>query len=162
MASTLAANINRIALGLAALIFIALGGLWALDRTHHWDAPRWPVAGAAALLPAATNPEGRGAVIVAVNLDCSHCRTRLLEVARARLAERAHSALGVLIVDAPGRPGRVEFGVPLPAGAWWDSLGTWRGRWGRRMYGEVYLFAPGGALVRVIERQDSLEASPSR
>lgn len=162
MASTLATNINRFALVLAALLFVALAGLWWLDRVHHWDTPHWPVSGASALLAPDSAAAAARRLVVVVNLDCSHCRTRLHEIAAARLAEREGATLGVLIVDAPGKPGRVALGVPLSGGAWWDSAGVWRGRWGRRMYGEGYVFASNGALERVIDRKDSLGVAAPR
>jgi hypothetical protein len=85
--------------------------------------------------------------LVAVNLRCPHCKVHLRALAR-RIAPRARPpALGVIIVDQPARPARLDLGVPLAAGAWWDSAQVWRDAWGRRVYGETFRFDARGRLI---------------
>jgi hypothetical protein len=149
MANGLVTALNRIALVLALVLFAALGAWWWRDRTRHYEAPRWPDARMAVLVP----PDSGAAParwIVAVNPDCPACRRRLAELRRDGAAQLEGAALGVLLVDVRARPDSVAFGGELAAGVWWDSLGTWRSRWGHRLYGETLVFGPGGALERVL------------
>jgi hypothetical protein len=62
-------------------------------------------------------------------------------------------------VDVGRRPDPLVVGSGLDAGVWWDSLGTWRSRWGHRVYGETMVFAPGGALVRVLAPSQEVDAA---
>jgi hypothetical protein len=142
-------HLNRIALLLAAALFIVLGLLWWRERTRHYEAPAWPLESFAVLVaPADAVPAERW--IVAVNPGCAQCVARLAELRRRSEAWTADRSLGVLLVDVRRRPDSLVVGDGLDAGVWWDSLGAWRSRWGHRVYGETMVFAPDGALVRVL------------
>jgi hypothetical protein len=84
---------------------------------------------------------------VAVNLRCPHCRAHLRLLARRVAGRERPPALGVIVVDQRVRPTRLDLGVPLAAGAWWDSAQVWRERWGRRVYGETFRFDARGRLL---------------
>lgn len=146
--SSLALALNRFALGLALVIFVAIGVFWWRDRTRVREAPRWDPARFAEVSP----PEGPARLkwIVAVNPDCSHCRARLAELLRHPRDPLRGPALGVLLVDLDRRPAPLESSSRLEAGAWWDSAAVWRQRWGHRVYGEVLVFAPDGTLQREV------------
>lgn len=139
-------RLNAIALVLALGVFAALGLAWWRDRARHYEAPHWDAARFVALSPAEPLDQ-RERWLVAVNLDCSHCQTHLRALA-ARTASRAlPPALGVLVVDQPTHPAALRLGVPLAAGAWWDSAQVWRESWGRRVYGETFRFDASGRLL---------------
>ncbi len=146
MGGTLQRRINQLALGASAVLFVAIGVLWWRDRAHDWETPRWDASRVVSIVPPAALP-GRLA-LVAVHPGCSHCRTRLGELAAA--GDSLGAPLAALLVDVEPRPGSVALGVPLPGGAWWDSAGLWRNAWGRRVYGETFVFDSGGTLARVI------------
>jgi hypothetical protein len=149
--------INRAALVLAILLLVATATLWWRDRARTVKTPRWDDA--SAVLLRAADAGGRERWIVAVNPECSHCRDRLAGLSAA-LARRANApALGVLLVDVPRRPDSLTGAAGMSAGVWWDSAATWRGRWGRSAYGEVLVFSPGGALLRILPPDSS--ATPS-
>lgn len=155
----LRSRLNSIALWLAAAIFAALGLLWQCERSRHYESPAWPHASIAMLVaPAAAVPTERW--IIAVNPECSHCMARLAELRRRSAAWTADRALGVLLVDVSKRPDPGVVGGNLDAGIWWDSAGAWRSRWGHRVYGEVLVFSPESALVRVIAPAGELDAAP--
>lgn len=158
MTRDFAATLNRIALLLAAALFVALGAFWWRERTRRYEAPAWPHPALVALrAPAADAPPARW--IVAVNPGCGSCTARLAELRRLGAAEAAGAALGVLLVDVRRRPDSLAGGAGLPAGVWWDSAGAWRARWGHRTYGETMVFGAGGALERVLAPSD--EAAPA-
>lgn len=151
-------QVNSIALVLAAVIFAALGLFWQCERTRHYDTPAWPHESFVRLMaPAETLPSERW--IVAVNPECSHCLARLAELRRRSAAWTADRALGVLLVDVKQRPDSLVVGNNLDAGVWWDSLGAWRSRWGHRVYGETMVFAPDGALTRVLAPAGEVDAA---
>ena len=155
---TLATQLNRIALWLAAALFVALGLFWWRERTRHYEAPSWPLEAAASLVnPIEAVPTERW--IVAVNPECAHCMARLAELRGRSEAWMADRSLGVLLVDVKQRPDPLVVGGGLGAGVWWDSLGAWRSRWGHRVYGETMVFEPGGSLVRVIAPSGELDAA---
>lgn len=145
---TLQKVLNRAALAIAALILVAIGGVWLMDRTRTWETPAWRTSRFTRMSPA----EGgaRADWIVVVNPDCLHCRARLAELLRRERDPQRDPALGVLLVDTPTRPGPLDDASRLDGGVWWDSTGVWRSRWGHRVYGEVLVFSPSGALVRVV------------
>jgi hypothetical protein len=139
-------RVNAIALGLALLLFTALGLLWWRDRARHYETPRFDATRFVTLLPAEPLA-GRERWLVAVNLDCPHCQAHLRAIA-ARTATRAHPpALAVLVVDQASRPSALHLGVPLAGGAWWDRAQVWREVWGRRVYGETFRFDELGRLL---------------
>lgn len=139
-------RLNLVALLFALAVLTATGLAWWRDRSRTFEAPHWQEPRFVAL--AAPEPlAGRERWVVAVNLNCPHCQEHLRALA-ARTASRAQPpALAVLIVDQPARPARVELGVPLAAGAWWDSANVWREAWGRRAYGETFRFDARGTLL---------------
>ncbi|MBI5168484.1 MAG: hypothetical protein HZA61_03250 [Candidatus Eisenbacteria bacterium] len=150
MAGTLQQRINQLALAASVFLFAAIGVLWWRDRTHAWDTPRFDPARFATVAAAGPAAAGRTRFLVAVHPGCSHCRERLAELTRAAAADSSGAALAALLVDVEPRPAGVDLGVPLPGGVWWDSAGIWRNRWGRRVYGETFVFTHSGALERVI------------
>lgn len=146
MSGTLQRRINQLALAASALLFAAIGVLWWSDRTHRWETPRWePSRWSMLTAPALA---GGPRALIAVHPGCAHCRTRLAELAAA--GDSLGAPLAALLVDVAPRPARVDLGVPLPGGVWWDSAGVWRDTWGRRVYGETFVFDSLGALARVV------------
>ena len=132
-------------LALAAAALVALGLAWWRDAAHRYERPAWAAARFVQLSPATERDRDRW--LVAVNLRCPHCKAHLRWLAR-RIASRPRPpALGVILVDQPARPARLDLGVPLAAGAWWDSAQVWREAWGRRVYGETFRFDPRGRLL---------------
>lgn len=155
---TLTTSINKIALWLAAALFVALGLFWWRERTRHYEAPRWPLESSVSLKQAMPElPKERW--IVAVNPECAHCMARLAELKRRSAAWTADRSLGVLVVDTKARPDSLFAGANLDAGVWWDSLGEWRSRWGHRVYGETMVFERGGTLVRVLAPSEDPDAA---
>ncbi len=151
--------INRAALLVTLAVAGTIGVLWWRGAHRVHEAPRWPASGAVALAPPAA--AGRAAWIMAVNPDCLHCRERLGALAAALPAAAPQPVLGVLLVDLDARPDSLAGGARFAAGVWWDSAATWRRRWGHTDYAEVLEFAPGGALLRVLD-PDSAEAEARR
>lgn len=124
---------------------LALGLAWWRDGARRFEAPAWEPARFVRLEPA--TDAGRERWLVAVNLRCPHCQAHLRALA-ARIALRSRPpALGVILVDQPTRPASLDLGVPLAAGAWWDSARVWRESWGRRIYGETFRFDARGRLL---------------
>ncbi|MFN8589654.1 MAG: hypothetical protein U0704_17845 [Candidatus Eisenbacteria bacterium] len=151
MGGTVQTRINQLALVASVVLFVAIGLLWWRDRTRVWEAPRWDETRWVAIAPAtAPVPASGRRLLIAVHPGCSHCRTRLAQLAAEGAADSLGAPLAALLVDVEPRPGRVELGTPLPGGIWWDSAGAWRNAWGRRVYGEGYVFTAGGALERVV------------
>lgn len=156
--------LNRAALGLALLVLLALAGVWAWDQLRPLPPLRWGDARFVAVRAPETLAPGRERWIVAVNPACAHCR-RHFEWLAARVAGRASPpALGVLVVDASGRPDTLALIGATPAGVWWDSAGAWRTAWGRRLYGETYRFDTSGRLLGLThadEVPDSARGGPA-
>ncbi len=154
--------INRAALVVAFAILAAIVFVWWQDRTRTWETPRWDAARFVALRAPAPAPAGRVTWRLAYNPDCSHCRARLAELMR-RPRDPAHDpALGVLLVDVRARPDSLEISPRVDGGVDWDSAGVWRERWGHRLYGEVLVFAPDGALLRTAGPEADPAAADSR
>jgi hypothetical protein len=145
--------INRAALVLALALLVAIAVLWWRDSSRLRETPRWDESGAVPLRAAAAG--GRERWIVAVNPGCPECRDRLARLAGALARRGDGPALGVLLVDVPRRPDSLAGAEGLAAGVWWDSAATWRERWGRKAYGEVLVFSPGGALRRILPPDSS-------
>ena len=162
MSQSLAQRINQLALLIAALLFAAIGLLWWRDRTRVWEEPLWDRSRFAAVTAPATFAAAGRSLIVAVHPGCSHCSERLTQLAREGAADSIGAALGVLVVDQPERPLAPKGGTSLPAGVWWDSVGTWRDSWGRRVYGEAYVFGARGQLERVIPTRGDWREAPTR
>ncbi|MCC6652484.1 MAG: hypothetical protein IT348_15140 [Candidatus Eisenbacteria bacterium] len=148
MAGNVASRINQLALIASVVLFAAIGLLWWSDRTRVWEEPRWDRA--RFVLLAAPDTAAARALVVALHPGCSHCSERLAQLAREGAADSLAASLGILVVDQRERPTPPAGAAALPAGVWWDSAGTWRHSWGRRVYGEAYLFTPQGQLERVI------------
>ncbi len=140
--------LNRAAWALSVLILAGIAAWWLADRTRRWEPPRWDPRRFVMLAP--PSPGARPTWMVAVNPDCPHCRARLAELLRRPRDPARDPALGVLLVDVPRRPRAVEAADRFDGGVWWDSLRVWRSRWGHRVYGEVLVFAPGGAIERTV------------
>jgi hypothetical protein len=145
--------LNAMALLLAAGVLVALGLAWWRDHSRAFEVPFWREASFVALSPATAGgtraPHGSGHErwVVAVNLRCSHCLAHLNALGRAIAARPEPPELAALIVDQPVRPRRVDLGVPLAGGVWWDSAQVWRENWGRRAYGETFRFDARGWLL---------------
>jgi hypothetical protein len=137
-----------LSLALAVATLAALGIAWWRDGARPYATPVWETSRFVQLAPATETRGERW--LVAVNLRCPHCKEHLRSLAR-RIASRAHPpALGVIVVDQPARPARLDLdlsGVSLAAGAWWDSAQVWRDGWGRRVYGETFRFDARGHLI---------------
>ena len=146
--SALQTVLNRVALSLAIVILVAISGVWLRDRTRTWEKPVWQPSRFVVMSQAESR--ARPAWIIVVNPDCLHCRARLAELLRRERDPARAPALGVLLVDVRSRPAPLDNAERLDGGVWWDSTGVWRSHWGHRVYGEVLVFAPGGALVRVV------------
>jgi hypothetical protein len=135
---------------LAALALVALGVLWQLERSRHWEAPRWDAAAFEVLLADSAADSARETWAVAFNPDCPHCRESLIATLALRAATTPPPRVAVLIVDTPARPDRV-LAASLGADAvWWDVHQRWRRAWGHRVYGEVLCFDSAGAWLRTL------------
>ena len=141
----MSARTGVLALALVAAAVLVLGLAWWRDGARRYGTPVWEPARFVQLEPA--TEAGGERWLVAVNLRCPHCLAHLRALER-RIASRARPpALGVIVVDQPARPASADLGVPLAAGAWWDSARVWRGAWGRRIYGETFRFDTRGRLL---------------
>jgi hypothetical protein len=133
---------------LATAAFLALAGLWALDRAHPREAPRWEPARFPALHAAPGAAEGwREHWVVAVHPGCPHCRVSLSVLAAARDRSRAAVHVTALLVDVPEPPGDGLAAMPADE-VHWDAEGCWRQRWRHRVYGETFCFDSTGTLIR--------------
>ena len=149
-----------LAVAIAAAALVALGLAWWRDGAHGYERPRWDPARFVQLAPAEAAARERW--LVAVNLRCPHCRAHLRALARRIASREQPPALGVIVVDQRARPARLDLGVPLAAGAWWDSAQVWRGRWGRRVYGETFRFDARGRLLSATPAGTLPDSSGSR
>ena len=140
--------VRGVLIGGAVCALIALGVVWHRDRARRWAEPRLAAPEIVALVPASL--EGAHELwLVALNPLCPHCRqhvARTAEAARARLGVR----IGVLVVDTPKPPTADALASLGVDGLWWDARGTWRRRWGHRVYGEVMVFDGAGRYVRTL------------
>ena len=134
-----------LALALMAAALLALGLAWWRDGAREFQTPAWEPARFVELEPATSGSGERW--LVAVNLRCPHCQAHLCALARSIASRPQPPALGAIIVDQRSRPARIDLGVPLAAGAWWDSSQVWRDAWGRRVYGETFRFDARGRLL---------------
>lgn len=139
-------RLNAIALVLALGVFTALGLAWWRDRSQHYETPRWIPARFVAL-SGAEPLAGRELWVVAVNLECPHCKAHLRALSVRTAARPRVPALAVLVVDQTSRPAAIHLGVPLAGGVWWDRAQVWRQMWGRRVYGETFRFDADGKLL---------------
>jgi hypothetical protein len=87
--------------------------------------------------------------MVAVNLDCPHCRASLPELAALARLENPEPEFAVLLVDSPERPSADSIAALPATSVWWDSADVWRRGWHRSAYGEVLVFDTRGRLVSV-------------
>jgi hypothetical protein len=140
-------RLNVFSLVLALAIFVALGLAWWRDRVRTFAEPRWEPARFVALTHEAMAAAAGERWVVAVSLACPHCQEHLRALAARTAPRERRPALTALIVDHPGRPARLDLGVPLAGGAWWDSAQVWRESWGRRAYGETFRFDTRGRFL---------------
>jgi hypothetical protein len=153
-------RVATLGLVFAAAALVALGLAWWLDTARRYEEPAWSASRFVPLVPASPTTGERW--LVAVNLRCPHCQLHVRTLAR-RVAARAHPpALGVIVVDQAVRPARLDLGVPLAAGAWWDSAQVWREAWGRRVYGETFRFDARGRLLSATPAGTLPDSSSSR
>jgi hypothetical protein len=155
--SGLQVAINRAALSLSLAILAAIGVVWWRDRTRTFETPRWDAGRFVTLHAPAGAP--RTTWMLIVNPSCTHCRARLADLLRRPRDPERHPALGVLLVDLAHRPDTLEATPRIEGGVYWDSLAVWRRRWGHRVYGEVLVFAPGGALERSVGPESDPEST---
>ena len=87
---------------------------------------------------------------VAVNPRCELCRGSLERAREVRGRTHAPFRLAVLVVDTPRRPSTATIASIHADELRWDSTGTWRHRWGHRVYGELLCFDRGGRFVRTL------------
>jgi len=147
--AALQVTLNRVALAIAVVLLAGIGLLWWRDRTRTREIPRWDRSRFVGIVPPADTAHATWVVVV--NPDCMHCRARLAELLRHRRDPATGPALGVLLVDVAAHPEPPDNDLArLDGGVWWDSTNAWRDRWGHRTYGEVLVFAPGGALERLV------------
>lgn len=129
---------SRAACSAALLAVVALGAWWAADRARRWETPSLERASFRVVRGDGPAPAG-GVWLVPVNLRCGRCREQLHAVLVSRAGGRSPQVVA-LIVDHDRAP-RAETLADLPADqVWWDGTGTWRFRWGHRLYGEVVRF----------------------
>lgn len=162
MGATLQQRINQLALAASLVLFAAIGALWWHDRSRVWETPRFDPARFAPVAAPESSLSARPRFVVAVHPGCSHCRERLVSLTREGAAEACGAVLAALLVDVEPRPERPDLGVPLAGGVWWDSAGVWRNAWGRRVYGETFVFSPDGTLERVIATDGDWRVPPAR
>jgi hypothetical protein len=151
---------------LGALALLALAALtvsWFQTRARILP-PRFSAQAFVALGPAVGSAPPAGTRrpetwLVAVNPACDHCASRCSELARTAVVRAGHARLVALLVDAPARPHVDTAGLGASA-ALWDSAGVWRGRWGRRAYGEALCFDEAGRCRRVVPPDAPLVPSP--
>jgi hypothetical protein len=130
----------RAFIGVALVLFVLFGVVWALDRTHRWDDPRLEAPFVAIRGEPPGRSTGRPTWLVPINPLCPSCMAR----ARA-LSREFHSARMVFLVVDRSRPVPPLALADLEADAiWWDPRGVWRHRWGHRVYGEILRFDSGG------------------
>lgn len=144
-----------VGLALLALGFVALVAVWAWERSHPPETPRFDPERFVALTPARPAEgasgvaAGRERWLMVVNPRCERCRDAFPRaIARAAAAPGA-PALEALVVDSPSRPTSAAL-APFPGErAWWDSAGVWRSAWRHRVYSEVLRFDARGALLGI-------------
>ena len=141
----MSASRRMLGMALVAAALLALGLAWWRDAARSYERPVWKASRFVQLEPATEADRERW--LVAVNLRCPHCQAHLRALERRIASRSSQPALGVILVDQPARPKRVDLGVPLTAGVWWDSAQVWRGAWGRRIYGETFRFDRRGRLL---------------
>jgi hypothetical protein len=140
---------NSVALVAAGAVLVALAVTWWRDRSQKVPEPRWEPARLVMLQDESPALAGSSKErwLVAVSLQCPHCQEHLVALGH-RIEGRAEKpALAALIVDMPTHPGKIDLGVALEGGAWWDSAQVWRESWGRRIYGETFRFDRGGEFL---------------
>ena len=133
-------------MGLTAAV-LSLGLVWLADRGRTWERPRWEVARFEPILVRATPGEPRWSRVVAIQPACPHCLAGLAALVERRGAGGDSLRLVALVVDWPRRPGE-RFARSLRVDeVWWDEHAVWRRRWGRRVYGETYVFDRRGRML---------------
>ena len=135
---------------LAGVALVSLGALWRYDRLRTWESPRWDDARLAVLRGAS---RGGGAVetwAVAVNPDCARCRASLARALAICGPAHAPVRIAALVVDTAQRPAAATLATLRAGELRWDSTGTWRHRWGHRVYGELLCFDRSGGFVRTL------------
>ncbi len=144
---------RRLLIRLGALLLVfgifGIGWIWQQDRRRVWEEPRWDQSRFVRLL-VARPPTPRETVlwVVAVNPQCSHCRASLRHVAAMRMDHERRERHVALLVDTPRQPTPSALNRLEADEVWWDSHGTWRYRWGHRVYGEAIVFTPEGRYLR--------------
>lgn len=134
---------------LLATGIVALGWFWQADLRQPRELPRWDRAAFVPLIhPATASHSGRELWVIAVNPSCGHCRDDVGRVEHVRARKPQAPRLAVLIVDTPVMPDPEAMRFDGADEVWWDERGTWRGRWGHRIYGEVLCFDASGRYVR--------------
>ena len=136
--------------GLAGVALVVLGALWRHDRLRAWESPRWDDARLVVLRIGASGGGEAETWAVAVNPECAHCRASLARTLAIRGLAPAPVRVAALIVDVARRPASATLATLSVDELRWDSTGTWRHRWGHRVYGELLCFDRAGRLVRTL------------
>lgn len=143
--------LNRGGWVLAVVVVIAIGVIAALEIASRPETPSWnPDRFETIRSPEAADRESDETWVVAVQLQCPHCRESLDRVLHATRGHDARVAAVALLVDTDSLPGPDLLGHVAGAEAvYWDRTGLWR-RWGRSNWGEVLCFGRDGRLLRVL------------
>jgi len=117
-------------------VFVLLGVMWGMDRTHRWATPRLE----ASFVPVRGEPPGRvtsrATWLMPIHPGCPSC----MERARALSGEATSARVVFLVVDRSQPPPLLALSELEAATIWWDSRGVWRHQWGHRVYGEILRF----------------------
>ena len=149
-------------MGLIAAV-LSLGLVWLADRGRSWERPRWEVVRFEPILLESPPGERRAMRVVAIQPTCPHCLAGLAALVDRRDAERDSLRLVALVVDSPRRPGEAFARSLRVDEVWWDEHAVWRRRWGRRVYGETYVFDPRGRMLESghVLRPDDGDIAPA-
>lgn len=146
----------RCAVGVVLSGVLVLGWAWHRDRTRKWVEPQWTEAHFVPLRPG-QRTEGEATWIVAVNLRCPRCLTKLHRLHARWIPQSRRERLGALVVDTSSPPRPEELRALPPVPIWWDREGIWRRRWGHRLYGEVMQFDPAGRYAGTVNADVPVE-----
>lgn len=154
--------LNRSGWALAAVVVVAIGVIWYLDRAGANQTPQWDTARFETVRPPLPADAGGDETwVVAVQLRCPHCRESLGRVLHATRDHDERIAAVALLVDTDALPGADLMAHVADAEAvYWDREGLWRRRWGRSRWGEVMCFGRDGRLLRVLAPLEDSAAVP--
>ncbi len=143
----------RIACGILLGSFLLLGIGWTLDRSRPWEVPDLDRAAFVALR-GEPGSMGRETWVMAINLGCPSCLARARRLTDPRWPARTAPRRVLLVVDQRRPPQPVAWSELRADAVWWDAAGTWRRRWGHRIYGEVLRFDRHGRYLGTTPPED--------